>query len=77
MFDLEPGGPHLDTQRFGFVAAGDGAAVIVGQHHDGTVVKVRSEYAFAGHVEIIAIDQGVHVGQALNCLMAATTTPHT
>ena len=29
--DLEPGRAHLDAQRFGFVRAGNGAAVVVSE----------------------------------------------
>ena len=62
MPDLKPGGTHLDAQRFGLVAAGNGAAVVVAQHHGGNPVQAGPEDAFTADVEVVAVNQGVHQG---------------
>jgi len=35
LFQLKKGGAHADAERFGLCAAGNNAAVVVGEHHDG------------------------------------------
>ena len=59
MPDLKPGGAHLDAQRFGLVAAGNGATVVVGQHHHRKAAKAGAEDPLTRHVEIVAVNQGV------------------
>ena len=53
--DLEQGSAHGDAQGLGFVGAGHGATVVVGQHDDGFSVQFRTENAFAGSVEVVAV----------------------
>ena len=59
MPDLKPGGAHLDAQRFGLVAAGNGAAIVVGQHHHRKAAQAGAEDPLTRHVEVVAINQGV------------------
>jgi hypothetical protein len=56
--DLEPGRAHLDAQRFGFVRAGNGAAVVVGEDDERAVLQPGLEDAFAAAVEVVAVDEG-------------------
>jgi len=56
--DLEPGRTHLDAQRFGFVRAGNGAAVVVGEDDERAVLQPGLEDAFAAAVEVVAVDEG-------------------
>ena len=60
MLDLEPGRAHGDAQCLGFIGAGNGAAIIVGKHHDGATRQAGAKHTFTTHVKIIAIDQRVH-----------------
>jgi hypothetical protein len=55
--ELIPGGAHLHPQRLHFVAAGDDAAIVVGEHDDRRAGDSRIEGALAGHEKIVAIDQ--------------------
>jgi hypothetical protein len=47
MAELKVGLPHRDTQGFGFVAAGDGAAIVVGQHHNRLSHQAWPKHALA------------------------------
>lgn len=58
--DLESGLSHVDAELFGFGAAGNNAAVVIGQDDDGRVFQVRSEYFFAGGVEAVTIHECKH-----------------
>lgn len=49
---------HFDAQRFGFVRAGNGAAVVVGEDDDRAVLQPGLEDAFAVAVKVFAVDQG-------------------
>ena len=51
---------HLDAQRFGFVAAGNDATIVIAQNHDGLVAEVGVEHPFARSIKIIAVDDGIH-----------------
>ena len=62
LLDLKPGRTHGDAKRFSLIAAGDGAAIVVTQHDDRLSVQAGPKDTFAGHIEIVAIDQGVHDG---------------
>lgn len=55
---LEKGLAHFDTNSFGFLAAGDDAAVVVGENHHRAAFEFGIEDAFAGGVEVVAIHQG-------------------
>ena len=57
--NLEPGLPHADAERLGFLRACHGAAVVVGEHHNRYTFESGVEHPFAGNVEVIAIHQGV------------------
>ncbi len=59
--NLEPRGPHRNTQGFSLIAARNGAAVVVGQHHHRPRVQTGAKHALTRHVKVIAVDQGVHV----------------
>jgi hypothetical protein len=48
---------HEDAQRLGLVAAGDDAAVVVGEHDNRPAAQLRLKQRFAGSVEVIAVDQ--------------------
>ena len=61
MFDLEPRRTHLYAQFLGFVAPGNCAAIVVGQHDNWTADQGRAEDALARDVEIVAVDEGEHV----------------
>ena len=37
--DLEPWGTHFDTQGFGLIAARNGAAIVVAEHHHGAAFE--------------------------------------
>ena len=54
--------PYLDAQGLGFVTAGNGAAVVVGQHDQRPALQPGLEDAFAGDVEVVAVDEGERVG---------------
>lgn len=58
--DLEEGRAHLDAQGLGFVAAGDGAAVVVGQDHDRAAVQAGLKDALAARVEVVAVEERNH-----------------
>ena len=81
VLDLEPGCTHGDTQCFGFVATGNGAAVVITEHHNRTALQAVPEHPFAGHIEVVSVYQGVHVAptraQVGKRLMVAVTTPQT
>jgi hypothetical protein len=49
---------HGDAERLGLVAARDHAAVIVRQHDDRLTAQLRLKHALAGHIEIVAVDEG-------------------
>ena len=72
MLYLEEWSAHGDAQGLALVAARHHAAVIIRQHHDSLPLQIRTEDPFAGHKEIIAIDQSYH----LAFLMIYVTTPH-
>lgn len=55
---LEEGLAHFNTEGFGFLAAGDDAAVVVGEDHQRAAFEFGVEDALAGGVEIVAIHQG-------------------
>ena len=58
--DFKPGRAHLDAQRFCFVAAGNGTAIVVGEDNNGLVVQIGTKDPLAAHIEVIAIDQCKH-----------------
>ena len=58
--DLEIGHPHLDPQGLGLVASSDRAAIVVGQHHDGTAAQAGAKHALATDVEVVAVNEGEH-----------------
>ena len=49
---------HADPERLGLGGAGDGAAVVVGQHDDRPLRKPAIEHPLAGAVKRIAVDEG-------------------
>ena len=59
--DLEEGRAHLDAQGLGFVAAGNRAAVVVGQDHDRAAVQAWLEDALATRIEVVAVEKRDHV----------------
>ncbi len=61
LLDLEIRVAHLEAEGLGLVAAGDHAAVIVGQHDDRAVAQRGVEYPLARRIKVIAIHQGKHV----------------
>ena len=46
---------HFDTKSLGFIAAGDGTAVIVRQHDDGHVLQRRVEDPLGADVKVRAV----------------------
>lgn len=58
--ELEIGLAHLDAHGLGLVRAGDGAAIVVAQHHHRQAAQARAEGPLAGHVEVVAVDEGEH-----------------
>ena len=54
---LEIGGAHGEAQGPGLGAAGDDAAVVVGEHHQGPAPQGGIEGRLAGGIEVVAIDQ--------------------
>ena len=54
---FEIGGAHGEAQGPGLGAAGDDAAVVVGEHHQGPAPQGGIEGRFAGGIEVVAIDQ--------------------
>ena len=79
ILDLEPGDTHRDAERLDLGAAGDDAAIVVGEHDDRTVSQAWVEQLLALGIEVVAIDQGEdrHRDQAAKRLNLPTTTPHT
>lgn len=58
---LVEGLPHADAEGFGLVRAGDDAAVVVREHHDGASHEVGPEDPLAGGIEVIAVGKGEHI----------------
>ena len=58
--DLKIGHAHPDPEGFGFVRAGDHAAVVVREHDHGTPRERRVEHPFARSVEVVAVGKSVH-----------------
>ena len=54
---LEIGGAHGEAQGPGLGAAGDDAAVVVGEHHQGPAPQGGIQGRLAGGIEVVAIDQ--------------------
>ena len=79
---LEGGLAHLHPERFHLLRAGDGAAIVVGEHQDRHAQELGVEGALAGDVEVVAVDQGERArlghgpGQA-SLRTTPTTTPQT
>ena len=57
MTDFELRFCHADAQGFGFIGAGDDAAVIVGQHDYRLAYEVGPEKALAACIEVIAVNE--------------------
>ena len=57
-----PGVTHLDGERLGLRGAGDGAAVVVAQHHQRLGAQRWREGALGGAVEAVVVDQAVDGG---------------
>jgi hypothetical protein len=57
---LKIGYRHSHTQSPGLVTAGDDTAVVITQHHNGLVVKIRPEQPFTGAIETVAVDDSCH-----------------
>ena len=72
--DLEIRIAHLEAEGLGLVAAGDDAAVVVGEHDHRPVDDRRVEDPLARRIEIIAIDQGEH-GAGQYCRTLPVTRP--
>ena len=58
--ELEIGRAHCETTFLGFTRTGDGAAVVVRQHHHGFPLEAGIKGAFAADEEAVAIYEGVH-----------------
>ena len=61
---LEVRRAHLDAQGLGFVTAGNGTAVVVGQDDHRSALQPGLEDAFAGDVKVVAVDEGEHGGHS-------------
>lgn len=55
VFYFKEWGAHGDAEGFGFVGAGDDAAIVIGEDDDGMVLQVRVEEPFAGYEEVVAV----------------------
>lgn len=55
---LENGRAHLDAKRFGLIAAGYHAAIIIAEHNHGHKVNGSVKDALTGDIEVIAVHQG-------------------
>ena len=51
---------HLDAEALGFVGAGYGAAVVVGEYDHRPAFEVGPEDPLAADEEVVAVGQGVH-----------------
>ena len=51
--DLIQGNTHFDTQSLGFIAAGYGTTVVVGQDDDRTPVQTGVEYPFTTEKKLL------------------------
>lgn len=49
--------PHFDTESFGFIGTGYGAAVVIGKNNYGFPPEFWIENAFAGSKKIVAIQK--------------------
>ena len=54
---LEKGGPHGNAKGPGFSAAGDDAAVVVGEHHQRPAHNGGIEQRLTGGIKVVAVDQ--------------------
>lgn len=52
---------HFDAEGFGFVGAGNDAAVIIGEDHHGFTVHLDVKNPFTTHIKIITIYQSEHI----------------
>ena len=57
---LEKRCTHLYTQGLGFVAPGNGTAVIVRQNNDGFSLQIGTKYPLARSKKVVTIGQGKH-----------------
>ena len=55
--DLEVGLAHANAELPGLTAAGDHAAVVVGEHHDGAAEQCWIEGLLTAGIEVVGIDQ--------------------
>ena len=67
VLDFEKRCTHLDAQGFGFVGAGHGTSVIVGQDNDRPILQLRVEDPLAGNVKVVTVYQGKD-GHILNLM---------
>jgi meiotically up-regulated gene 157 (Mug157) protein len=51
---------HINACTLGFIAAGNDTAIVVAQYHNGLVVQIRSEQAFARTIKTVTINNGKH-----------------
>src|SRR5210317_1942312 len=72
---LEQGRAHLDAKILNFLTAGDDAAVIVGQDHNGLVLEIRTKQSLTAHIKVIGIDKGESLGHGLRrlCITVVAT----
>lgn len=47
VFDLEPRGSHGNSQGFGFIAAGDGATIVIAKHAHRQAIKTGTKHPLA------------------------------
>lgn len=62
---------HGDPERLGLVAARDHAAVVVRQHDNRLTAQLRLKHALAGHIEIVAVDEGDRAAHVTACECSA------
>src|SRR5271154_3948381 len=62
---FELGVAHLDPKRLGLVRTGDGAAVVIREHDDRNALQIGAKDAFAGDIEIVAVDESKNFGHVL------------
>lgn len=71
---------HLDAETLGFVGPGNDTSVIITEHYNRLILKVRAENTLTGGVEVVTVNEGnsVHAYFVLrNICSPLVTTPLT
>jgi hypothetical protein len=60
VLQLEIRRSHRDAESLELVGSGDTTSVVIGENGNGAADETAVEYAFAGHKEVVAVDETNH-----------------